>query len=173
VNLNCLLAEAGFLHLRPSARPAFTDLTAETTAFAMDPGRIYLHRQGRYPAGKVSVEEADTLLERLTRFFLDITVDGQPVAASVYRGRDVYSGPFAHRAPDLIVMPSDDTALSGRLNTSQLIEPTLINGKHTFEESTFFVRGTDAAKRIPADMKVEHVLDVIRPREAAAQRRAA
>lgn len=173
VNLNCLLAEAGFLHLRPSARPAFTDLTAETTAFAMDPGRIYLHRQGRYPGGKVGVDEADELIGRLTRFFLDITVDGQPVAASVHRGADVYSGPFAHRAPDLIVMPSEDTALSGRLNTSQLIEPTLINGKHTFEESTFFVRGTDAAKRIPPDMKVEHVLDVIRPREAAAQRRAA
>jgi hypothetical protein len=70
-------------------------------------------------------------------------------------------------------MPADDTALSGRLNLSQLIEPTLINGRHTFEESTFFVRGAEAARRIPADMKVEHVLDVIRPREAAVQRRAA
>jgi predicted AlkP superfamily phosphohydrolase/phosphomutase len=173
VNLNCLLAEAGFLRLKPSSRPSFADLGPETTAFAMDPGRIYLHRQGRYPGGKVMAEESEELLQRLTDFLLNATVDGQPIAESVHRGRDAYSGPFAHRAPDLIVMPAEGTALSGRLNLSQLLETTLINGRHTYEESTFFVRSSEAAARIPSDMKVENVLDVILPAKTAQLRRAA
>lgn len=172
VNVNCLLAEAGFLSVRQSARPSYIDMLPETRAFAMDPGRIYLHRQGRYPGGCVTADDAEQLMQDLTRFFLNATVDRQPVASQVLRGKDVYSGPFAHRAPDLIVMPAGEVALSGRMNLSALVEPTAINGKHTYEESTFFVRGSNSG-RIPADMKVENVLDVIMPVQQQHLRKAA
>jgi hypothetical protein len=59
-------------------------------------------------------------------------------------------------------MPAKDVALSGRMNLSALIEPTAINGKHTYEESSFFVRGQNLGE-IPKDMKVENVLSVIQP----------
>lgn len=162
VNVNCLLAEGGFLQLRQSTRPSYIDMLPETKAFAMDPGRIYLHRQGRYPGGMVTSDEAEDLMQSLTTFFQNATVNGQPIASEVLRGREVYSGPFAHRAPDLIVMPAKDVALSGRMNLTELVEPTSINGKHTYEESTFFVRGENLGQ-IPSDMKVENVLDVIMP----------
>lgn len=173
VNVNCLLAEAGFLKLRESQRPSYIDMLPETKAFAMDPGRIYLHRQGRYPGGSVTADEAESLLQTLTTFFLNATVNGQPIASEVILGKDAYSGPFAHRAPDLIVMAAKDIALSGRVNLSAVIEPTAINGKHTYEESTFFVRG-DGLGQIPWEMKVENVLDVVMPRQAElASRKAA
>ena len=172
VNVNCLLAEAGFLRLKNSARPSYIDMRPETKAFAMDPGRIYLPRQGRYPGGTVTGDEAESLMQTLTHFFLDATVNGQPLASEVIRGKDAYSGPFAHRAPDLIVMPGKDIALSGRVNLSSLIEPTVINGKHTYEESTFFVRGVNLGQ-IPSDMKVENVLDVIMPAQQQQLQRAA
>lgn len=162
VNLNYLLAEGGFLRLRESRRSSYIDMLPETTAFAMDPGRIYLHRQGRYPGGSVTAADAESLMETLTEFFLNAKVNGQPVASDVLRGDGIYNGPFAHRAPDLIVMAANDVALSGRVNLSQLVEPTLINGRHTYEQSTFFVRGASPG-RIPADMKVENVLDVVTP----------
>ncbi len=162
VNLNYLLADGGFLKLKESPRPSYIDMLPETKAFAMDPGRIYLHRQGRYPGGTVTADEAESLMQSLTTHFLNATVDGQPIATEVIRGKDAYSGPFAHRAPDLIIMAAKDVALSGRVNLSTLIEPTAINGKHTYEESSFFVRGEHLG-RIPADMKVENVLDVVMP----------
>ena len=162
VNLNFLLAEAGYLRLKESARPSYIDMLPETRAFAMDPGRIYLHRRERYPSGTVNPDEAESLLEQLTTMFLNTRVNGKPLATEVIRGKDAYSGPFSHRAPDLIVMGAPGVALSGRVNLSSLIEPTLINGKHTYEESTFFVRGTRITQ-IPADMKVENVLNVILP----------
>ena len=144
----------------------------ETKAFAMDPGRIYLHRQGRYPGGTVAADEAESLMQQLTTFFQNASVNGQPIASEVIRGKDVYSGPFAHRAPDLIVMAAKDIALSGRVNLSELVETTRINGKHTYEESSFFVRGERLGK-IPADMKVENVLDVVMPRQSQLVSRAA
>ena len=162
VNVNCLLAEAGLLRLRASDRPSYIDMLPETKAFAMDPGRIYLHREGRYPSGMVNADESEALLKELTALFLNATVNGQLVASEVLRGKDVYSGSFAHRAPDLIVMPAKDVALSGRMNLSALIEPTAINGKHTYKESSFFVRGRNLGE-IPKDMKVENVLSVIQP----------
>lgn len=165
VNVNCLLAEAGFLQLKPSDRPSYIDMLPTTQAFAMDPGRIYLHRQGRYPGGTVTADDAELLMQQLTTFFENATVEGQPVAAEVIRGKDAYSGPFAHRAPDLIVMAAPNIALSGRMNLSALVEPTLINGKHTYLESSFFVRGNNLGQ-IPADMKVENVLDVVIPQAA-------
>lgn len=163
VNVNCLLAEAGLLQLRESARPSYIDMLPHTKAFAMDPGRIYLHRLGRYPGGSVTVDEADSLMNSLSELFMSATVNGQPIAREVLRGKEIYSGPFAHRAPDLIIMPAGDVALSGRMNLSSLLEATTINGKHTYEESSFFVRGNHLGQ-IPTDMRVEHVLDVIMPR---------
>jgi len=172
VNLNCLLAENGFLQLKESPRPSYIDMLPETKAFAMDPGRIYLHRQGKYPGGKVTADDADLLMLELTTFFENATVNGQPIASEVILGTDAYSGPFAHRAPDLIVMAARDIALSGRMNLSELIESTPINGKHTYEESSFFVRGNGLGQ-IPADMKVENVLDVVMPRQSQLASRAA
>ncbi len=172
INLNCLLAENGFLKLKESQRPSYIDMLPETKAFAMDPGRIYLHRQGRYPGGTVTADEAGSLMQQLTTFFMNATVSGQPIASEVIRGVDAYSGPFAHRAPDLIVMAAENIALSGRVNLSELIESTPINGRHTYEESSFFVRGEGLGK-IPADMKVENVLDVVMPRRLQSVSRAA
>ncbi len=172
INLNCLLAENGFLKLKESQRPSYIDMLPETKAFAMDPGRIYLHRQGRYPGGTVTADEAESLMQQLTTFFMKATVSGQPIASEVIRGVDAYSGPFAHRAPDLIVMAAENIALSGRVNLSELIESTPINGRHTYEESSFFVRG-EGLGQIPADMKVENVLDVVMPRRLQSVSRAA
>ncbi len=162
VNLNCLLSQNGYLQLRASDRPSYIDMLPETKAFAMDPGRIYLHRDGRHPGGTVSDEQSEDLMRQLTSFFLSAEVNGQKIAAEVHRGADIYSGNFAHRAPDLVVMPAVDVALSGRMNLTELIEPTAINGKHTYTESSFFVRGNDLGQ-IPNDMKVEDVLSVIWP----------
>ena len=166
-----VLAEAGYLRLKSSARPSWSDMLPETRAFAMDPGRIYLHRHGRYPGGTVQADEAETLMQELERYLLGLQVEGCPVVSQVLRGAEIYSGPFAHRAPDLVALPATDVALSGRMNLQELIEPTLINGRHTHEESTFFVRGTQHGV-IPADMRVEDVLQVLQPQVSTLQKAA-
>ena len=110
-------------------------------------------------------------MQTLTTFFLNTEVGGRKIATEVHRGKDIYTGQFAHRAPDLVLMGAEGVALSGRMNLAELIEQTSINGKHTYEESSFFVRGNNIGQ-IPDDMKVENVLDVIMPKAQAMQRAA-
>ncbi len=161
VNVNCLLREHGFLSLKDSPRPAYTQMTTQTKAFAMDPGRLYLHRKDRYPHGTLDNDAAELAAEELTTLFLGLEVEGKKLVDRVLRGSDIYHGPFAHRAPDLILMAAEGVALSGRMNLEHLIEPVLINGKHTFENSTFFARGLTASD-LPETMRVQDVLSVLK-----------
>jgi predicted AlkP superfamily phosphohydrolase/phosphomutase len=164
VNVNCILREYGYLQTTQGERTSYKDIQPASKAFAMDPGRVYIHRQGRYPKAELGDEQAEEVMLELTRLFLDLEVDGRPIVQRVLRGAEVYSGPYAHRAPDLVLMAADDVALSGRMNLSDLIEPTPINGKHTFEHSTFFYRG-QADIELPQPMRVEDVLGVLRTAE--------
>jgi predicted AlkP superfamily phosphohydrolase/phosphomutase len=159
VNVNYLLHEHGLLQLEPTERPSYLNMLPETVAFAMDPGRIYLHREGRYPKGTVTEDTAEGLLKQLTRLFSELEVDGRKLVDRVLRGSEAYSGPYAHRAPDLVLMSAENVALSGRLNISELVESTPINGKHTFENSTFFCR-TSADIQVPDTMRVQDVMGV-------------
>ncbi|MDP6444771.1 MAG: alkaline phosphatase family protein [Pirellulaceae bacterium] len=166
VNVNKILHDHGYLSVSKSDRPSYVDMTPQTRAFAMDPGRIYLHRSSRYPNGPLNDEQAEATAAELTATFESLEIDGVPLVDRVLRGRDVYSGSFAHRAPDLVLLPAENVAFSGRMNLTELIETTPINGKHTFENSTFFYRGR-AGVTIPSPMKVEHVLGVISQAESA------
>ena len=170
VNVNRLLHEHGYLSLADGDRPSYKDMTPQTTAFAMDPGRIYLHCADRYPAATADREQADETATALIDLFSDLEVDGVRLVDRVVRGSEVFSGPYAHRAPDLVLMAADGVALSGRIDISELIETTPINGKHTFEDSTFFVRSAEPVA-VPDPMRVQDVLGVmnqIKMRRAAA-----
>jgi predicted AlkP superfamily phosphohydrolase/phosphomutase len=165
VNVNKVLHDTGLLRLSDLEKPSFLGMTSETKAFALDPGRVYLHRRGRYPNGSLDEDQVAEAEEDITRLFQQLTIDGAPVVDRVVRGRDVYHGPVAHRAPDLVLMAADGVALSGRLNTSELIESTRINGKHTFDDASFFLRGP-VATTLPQPMRVEDVLHVVREASA-------
>lgn len=164
LNVNCVLRDYGYLELKQSERPSYRDIRPGSRAFAMDPGRVYIHRQGRYPNAELADEQAEEVAAELTRLFLDLEIDGRPVVERVLRGAEVYSGPYAHRAPDLVLMPADEVALSGRIQADELLETTSINGKHTFEHATFYHRGPTPL-RIPRPMRVEDVLGVVRQAE--------
>ena len=48
-----ILAEEGFLDFGSDGKPALQNISSKTTAFALDPSRIYLNRKGKYPCGSV------------------------------------------------------------------------------------------------------------------------
>lgn len=158
VNLNYLLRQHGFLHLSEDERVTPASMLPETRAFAMDPGRIYLHREGRYPNGKVTDGEAEGIIEELMSIFTDARVQGKPLVRAIMNGADTFSGPMAYRAPDLVLMGGQNIAFSSRLQCEKLVEETRITGKHTFPDAVFFYRGPEA--QIPAPMSVEKILSI-------------
>ncbi len=160
VNLNTLLREAGYLKLRNDERINFSSMLPETRAFAMDPGRIYLYRKQRYPGGSVTDDEASELIEELKTFFLQAEVNGKRIVGKVFCRQDIYSGPMIHRAPDLVCMPEENIALSARIQSKELIEETVLTGKHSFPDAVFYCR-TRKTLSLPDKMRVEDVIPVL------------
>jgi len=160
VNVNSILQQQGYLELEAAERPSFMHMKSESRAFSLDPGRIYLHRKGRYPKGNVDEDSGDELLDELEDLFQAMEVDGVRIVSDVIRGRDIYDGPYAHRAPDLILMASDGVSLSSRLGIPDIKEEAPFTGKHTFPDATFFYRGPEAVEMIEP-FKVEDVVPLM------------
>jgi len=118
VDLNRWLASEGLLAWHAPPRPvtlaAMADPTlwddaidwTKTTARAMGAGHIYVNQRGRDPEGIVEPGAAyESVLQRLRERLEGLTdpISGRRVVSRVRLGRELYSGPHAARAPDLVV----------------------------------------------------------------------
>lgn len=127
INLNAWLHSSGLLVLK-NARPDdegakfFRDVDwGRTRAYALGLGGIYLNRKGREEQGIVEEDEAASLKAAIAKGLTGLA-DSQRGTTAIRRvlaSEQVYAGPFAHEAPDLIVncaqgyRVSWDTALGG------------------------------------------------------------
>ena len=119
VNLNTWLHERGWLALKAGAASAdksLLDLQPDglffehvdwfaTRAYSLGLGNIHLNLAGREPEGIVKPGgEDEAVLARLERELLAWRdAQGQPVVRSVYRGSNLYHGPYAAEGADLLV----------------------------------------------------------------------
>jgi predicted AlkP superfamily phosphohydrolase/phosphomutase len=108
VNLNTFLLRNGFLCLKENSKGGdmFAGVDwARTKAYAVGFGGIYLNVKGRESDGIVEPEAAGAvkreIAERLKALY-DEKERVEPVR-EVYDSREVYCGPYAADAPDLIV----------------------------------------------------------------------
>jgi len=69
------------------------------------PPSIWINRKGEKPAGIVSDGEYDALLALITEKLSELKDprNGRPVVSRVYRRDELFHGPFAKEAPDLIL----------------------------------------------------------------------
>jgi predicted AlkP superfamily phosphohydrolase/phosphomutase len=136
VYLNTLLQKHGYLSLRESDRPNYTHITPDTKAFALEPSRIYLNMQGRYPNGSVANEQRDELIAELKRLFGGLEYDGKKVIRRVYTREQLYHGDAFERAPDIVLEQETGFSLRGSLGRPDVFAtPGILTGVH---------RGTDA-----------------------------
>ena len=140
VNLNTWLWQNGYLNVldeKTVGRHALFEnvFWRRTRAYAEGLNGLYVNRIGRERRGIVRADEADALIDEIARGLLD-WVDpntGEHVVTAVLRTSEIYHGPEAHAAPDVIVgfnrgyRSSDESAL-GTLSR-QAITPNL--GKWT------------------------------------------
>jgi predicted AlkP superfamily phosphohydrolase/phosphomutase len=134
VNLNSLLYESGFLELRRpnqiGQQPLFRNVFwRRTRAFGLGINGLYVNLRGREAQGVVKEgAEYEAVLAEVTEKLLAYRDPdtGEQVVKTVYRASEVYSGPHADNAPDLIVgyangyRGSDDNAL-GQLHKQTIV----------------------------------------------------
>ncbi len=141
VYLNPWLIEMGYL--KTEGPPGAERILPETTALALDPGRIYLHRAGRFPRGRpLGDAQALGLLEgirsglkslrfkRITREGCGICVVEDAPMAQVRLGRELYQGPRAAQGPDLVATPAPGYSLRAGLGRGSVFGQSHLTGTH-------------------------------------------
>ncbi|MBW3002143.1 alkaline phosphatase family protein [Candidatus Woesearchaeota archaeon] len=160
VYVNAVLREHNFLELEDADRINHNHMKASTKAFALDPGRIYLNKEGKYPKGTVKKEDEEKILQELTNVFQNLEKDGKKVIKKIFRKEDVYSGPYLDDAPDLILMANKGFNLRGTLAKKELFGTDIFTGMHTQDDAFLFVK-TPKSIKIPENPCVIDVVKIM------------
>ena len=142
---NAWLREQGWLRLAAEKPKGLADLDPASKLFVLDPGRVYVHRRGRFPLGTVGPAEAEDLLARVCAGLLALRdgsagapADGRPVPR-VFARDELYHGPWVEAAPDLVVHFSDGYDPKGALGRSEVFGRSALTGMHTYADALFYV----------------------------------
>lgn len=138
-DLNVWLAERGLITLPENPRSEMDGAEAilGSRAFALDPGRIYLRTESRFPDGSLSLLESQTLLADLERELAAVTFQGRPILEGVHRREDLYPGPMVERAPDLVCVPAPGFDLKAKFDRSEPFGLHARTGTHRPEGAIF------------------------------------
>jgi predicted AlkP superfamily phosphohydrolase/phosphomutase len=161
VNVNYLLHEQGFLSFEAGASPGLKAIAADTRAFALDPGRIYVNLADRYPRGAVAPADRDAVLDEITAMVEAVTYQGDPVIRRVYRRAELYEGPYTDRAPDLVLLGEPGYNLRGSWGAEAVFTEDVFAGKHSQADAFLLACGPGAAGVMPPSPSVFDVVDVM------------
>ena len=162
IYINFILQKEGFLKLSYSKEPNLTNIDYSTKAFALDPARIYINQQHKYPQGSVDKKDSPSVLEDLEALFASLKVNGDNVIRSIYRKEEIFSGPLLEQAPDLVLVGAPHFDLKASIKVTQVSDKGIFSGKHT-QDTAFFLAKNDSSKEpVPEKLQVCDVWRVIK-----------
>jgi predicted AlkP superfamily phosphohydrolase/phosphomutase len=142
---NAWLRQQGLLQVSKDPPKGIADMDPASKVFVLDPGRVYVHRRGRFPLGTVEAAEADALLARVRDGLLALRDDspgapagGRPVPR-VFARDELYHGPYVDAAPDLVVHFAGGYDPKGALAKTEVFGRSVLTGMHTYDDSLFYV----------------------------------
>jgi len=153
VDLNVWLRGAGLLHLsrQPAGEWDAGAMGPGTRAFALDPGRIYLHTRERFARGGLAAAEAERLGAELVRALAGLTWQDRKIIRHVHLGRDLYHGSQSRLAPDLVLVPEPGFDLKGKFGRTNLFGHFGRQGMHTADD-VFFYDSMASSARTPTEV---------------------
>ncbi len=151
VDVNSWLARHGYLALqgRPGGENEATRIAPATAAFALDPGRIYLHQAGRFARGSLSLAASPRLKEDLRAGLRALTFEGEPVMEEVLDGATLYPGASGAQVPDLVCLARPGFDLKAKFDGRELFGLHGRSGCHTARGAIFH----DSAGAAPARLR--------------------
>jgi len=161
VNVNTYLANEGYLTLGDNPKKGYNNIQNGTKAFALEPGRIYINKAGKYPRGCVKKCDEDKLIEELIDLFTHLKRNGEKVIKKVYRKEEIYHGAYVEDAPDLVLLPNSGYNLKTSLFKKELFEEDSFAGKHTQEDAFLYVKNRDNLSIVPEKPSVEDVTTIL------------
>jgi len=166
VYLNQWLEANGYL-LLGMGKKELRNMHAETRAYSLAPGRIYINlegreERGRVPSGRPYEDLREELIHRLGGLAHPET--NQPLVRAVHKREDIYHGAHLSRAADLIIEPEPGFDFKADLGRADLVGRDSISGTHTLDDAFFFVHDTELVPAEPTTLldAAPTILDLIK-----------
>ncbi|WP_147821573.1 alkaline phosphatase family protein [Salidesulfovibrio onnuriiensis] len=140
VDLNAWLRQQGLLRQTslPENEWDSSAISGESAAFALDPGRIYLHTRDRFSRASLSRQQAQPALERIKNGLAALTLDGERVIEKIFEADELYPGPMRERAPDLVCQARPGFDLKAKFNRKKVFGHFGRTGTHTVDGAIFY-----------------------------------
>lgn len=92
---------------------------------------IWINLKGREPFGTVDPDEYDRVRTAVADALLQARdpLDGRPIVAHVWRREELYDGPFAERAPDLVYQLADGYRTAAERGRGAIVEDVTRSGE--------------------------------------------
>lgn len=161
VNINFILRENGFFNLKPDSKRNLADIDSGTRAFALEPSRIYINLENKYPRGAVKESEYGSLIEELISIFNELELDGRKVIKKIFRKEEIYKGPYTDQAPDIVLIPNKGFNLKASVKPKEPFEKSIFTGKHTQHDAFLLINNYIEKNIIPDKLSVSDVCSII------------
>ena len=139
VYLNRWLQDNGYLKFGKERPETIMDIGPGSTAFAMDPSRIYINLKGKYPLGGLDASDYERVRQEVKKGLEELTFeDGSKITSRVYFGEELYGGPHLAQGPDLVVLARHGYDLKAKVMSENVFGRTNLVGMHTQDDAFFF-----------------------------------
>jgi predicted AlkP superfamily phosphohydrolase/phosphomutase len=147
VHCNTWLQEEGWLSYADDDHSELGDISDDTKAYSLIPGRFYINLEDREPRGSVPQSEYESVRDELKAELEALKgPDGTPVCERVVEKEVAFRGDHADIAPDLVAIPNHGFDLkSGFKGYDEVFGIGPRNGMHSFDNATLLVDDPDVS----------------------------
>lgn len=139
VYLNRWLQENGYLKFQKQEPETIADIGPRSTAFALDPSRIYINLEGKYPHGTVKTKDYERIRLEIKQGLEALSLgDGNRIVKEIFFKEELYHGPYVDQGPDLVILSLHGYDLKGKVNSHMVFGRTNLTGMHTQDDAFFF-----------------------------------
>jgi predicted AlkP superfamily phosphohydrolase/phosphomutase len=158
VYANRYLAEQGLL--APSDIRNVGEITSDTSAFCLDPARVYIHSKDIFSRGRVERSEYDILRYRIKDSFEHLVYEGKKVVRKVYFREEIFRGKYFDLAPDLYILGEPGFDMKSSFKKESVFGLSHFRGAHTHDDAHLFITG-DMPSLIAPGLSIENVGQVV------------
>ncbi len=136
INIFPLLKEKGIFKLKKGNSQELKDISEDSKAFTMTPGRIYLYRRERFLNAKYKEEEISKEVEDILKEFLNL--EGIKDFKNKY---EIFGREFLNISPDFLLIPEKGFDFRADLKNEEIYMTSPLKGTHTFDDAFLYIRG--------------------------------
>jgi len=146
---NTWLEQEGWISYEDDDHEELGDITDDTEAYSLIPGRFYINLEGREPRGSVPESEYEAKRDQLKEALEALEgPDGRTVVDRVVEKEAAFHGDHDDIAPDLVAIPNHGFDLkAGFKGHDDAFGHGPRNGMHSFDNASLFVDDPEATVR--------------------------